>query len=770
MRVVTQMPAAALVVLALASIAIAGPAGDSPANTPGLNAAGVNSMHPSFVVLDEAGRPALRSGQPASAERTCGGCHDIEYINAHNGHWGERVKASCVQCHWEGGRLPTEAAALEADGRLRREAIRVSSPRDENCALCHGIVHPGNAGVAVPADFQVPATAGRDYGFTLLTGAIFSAQALSDSYLNLEAKATRTYPWDIHARRLVRCVDCHFAANDPRRKDLKHTHLDFLVQDPRRIQLSEFLRRPDHRLVAATCRSCHDPMTAHDFLPYKQRHLDLLECGACHIPHPMGPAARLIDETVVREDGSPVVTYRGMELNPAATLNTAFAVGYTPLLLWRPGSTGQSRLTPFNAVDHLFWASGTTDRAVPIEIVRRAYLESGHFSAAVVTALDADRDGVVSPPELRLDAAAGRELMATRLRLLGVTDPIILRTVELYPVQHGVLSGAQVQRDCSGCHARDSRVTGGLPLAHFSPAGGPPATSAAIRGGMPGNEVRIVAAGSGARIEARPPEGSGLYVFGSSRRTWIYRLGLGTFLAVVLSTLVHATIRLLSQRPARVHRTRRRVYRYSAYERIWHWLMALSILALMVTGLQVEFANARSLIPLPLAVMIHNFFAAVLVVNAFLSLFYHLAAGAIRQFLPPREDLARQVVEQARYYTQGMLLGQPHPNPRSAQRKLNPLQQLTYLALLNVLFPVQVVTGVLIWGASRWPQVATPLGGLSLVAPLHALGSWLFLAFFVLHLYLTTTGHTVFSHVRAMLSGYQELEPESSLETGGSNA
>ena len=198
--------------------------------------------------------------------------------------------------------------------------------------------------------------------------------------------------------------------------------------------------------------------------------------------------------------------------------------------------------------------------------------------------------------------------------------------------------------------------------------------------------------------------------------------------------------------------------------------MAMSIIALMLTGLQVEFAGVRSVLPLPTAVAIHNFFAVVLTVNAFLSLFYHLTAGAIRQFIPPRDGLARQVAEQARYYAQGIFLGQPHPSPRSPDRKLNPLQQLTYLALLNVLFPFQVITGVLVWGASRWPRLAGAMDGLTVVAPLHSLGAWLFLTFFVLHLYLTTTGHTVLSHVRAMLDGYGESEPEARAEPGGSHA
>jgi thiosulfate reductase cytochrome b subunit len=99
------------------------------------------------------------------------------------------------------------------------------------------------------------------------------------------------------------------------------------------------------------------------------------------------------------------------------------------------------------------------------------------------------------------------------------------------------------------------------------------------------------------------------------------------------------------------------------------------------------------------------------------------------------------------------------PEPSNAPgQKLNPVQQLTYLALLNILFPLQIVTGLLIWAAGRWPEVATALGGLGFVAPLHNAGSWLFLSFFVLHVYLVTTGRTPSEHLESMITGYRHVE------------
>jgi len=120
------------------------------------------------------------------------------------------------------------------------------------------------------------------------------------------------------------------------------------------------------------------------------------------------------------------------------------------------------------------------------------------------------------------------------------------------------------------------------------------------------------------------------------------------------------------------------------------------------------------------------------------------------------------------YYTKGIFAGAVHPMTKHPQRKLNPLQQVTYAALLNILFPLQVITGVALWVGGYDPELLRPVGGLTWVAPLHNLGSWLFASFLVMHVYLTTTGHTLLSNLRAMVDGWDDVEapPELAGEQG----
>ena len=125
------------------------------------------------------------------------------------------------------------------------------------------------------------------------------------------------------------------------------------------------------------------------------------------------------------------------------------------------------------------------------------------------------------------------------------------------------------------------------------------------------------------------------------------------------------------------------------------------------------------------------------------------------------------------FYLKGIFVGASHPFAKSREHKLNPLQQLTYVGLLNFLFPFQVITGILLWVSGLIPATTQTIGGLAWLLPLHNLGAWMFLTFLVVHLYLTTTGHTVTSNIKAMITGWdlaEEAPGENNAQTQGGNS
>ena len=193
---------------------------------------------------------------------------------------------------------------------------------------------------------------------------------------------------------------------------------------------------------------------------------------------------------------------------------------------------------------------------------------------------------------------------------------------------------------------------------------------------------------------------------------------------------------------------------YSLHERVWHWLQAAAMILLIATGMDIHYPDRFGIVgSLANAIRLHAWLGAALILNAFLGAFYHLTAEKYHHFLPRMDDFTGAAVRQARFYLYGIFKGERHPLDADPKRKLNSLQKITYLALLNILLPFQIVTGVLMWGADRWPDLFDRAGGLWLLGPAHTLGAYLFLAFLIGHIYLATTGPTPLALLREMTNG-----------------
>ncbi len=208
-----------------------------------------------------------------------------------------------------------------------------------------------------------------------------------------------------------------------------------------------------------------------------------------------------------------------------------------------------------------------------------------------------------------------------------------------------------------------------------------------------------------------------------------------------------------------------KVYMYAVYERFWHWLQTFAIVALLFTGLVIHRPDVFGLFSFPNIVVVHNVLAGLLVINAVLSLFYHLVSGEIQQFIPRPYGFLDDAIVQAKYYLIGIFKGDKHPFAKVPQKKLNPLQQATYFAILNVLLPLQIVTGALMWGVQMFPQIAVWFGGLPFLAPFHSLVAWTFASFIVGHVYLTTTGHRPLTAIQAMMVGWETVEIHQTSDT-----
>ena len=196
-----------------------------------------------------------------------------------------------------------------------------------------------------------------------------------------------------------------------------------------------------------------------------------------------------------------------------------------------------------------------------------------------------------------------------------------------------------------------------------------------------------------------------------------------------------------------------RIYIYKRYERFWHWSQALLIIIMMITGFEVH--GSYTLLGFRKAVQMHNLAAWALLTLWAFTIFWQFTTGEWRQYLPSLKNVGAMV----KYYTVGIFTNAPHPFKKTAMQKHNPLQRLAYLSLLAFISPLLWGSGILYlfygdWGRLGLDRFLT----LEWVATLHVLGAYMMTAFFFIHVYLTTTGHTVFAHIKAMITGWEEAE------------
>ncbi|MFA9407068.1 MAG: hypothetical protein ACERKX_14745, partial [Anaerolineales bacterium] len=135
-------------------------------------------------------------------------------------------------------------AAFNEDGEVTRDILPMQDPTNENCGLCHGLVH---------AELEDPlAVSGcaPERWRTVTTGQIISPQRISDSGMNIADKEEISRAWDVHAERLVQCTDCHFSLNNPiYHQEGSDTQPDHLTFDPRRLEIGEYLYQPLHQFA-----------------------------------------------------------------------------------------------------------------------------------------------------------------------------------------------------------------------------------------------------------------------------------------------------------------------------------------------------------------------------------------------------------------------------------------------------------------------------------------------------------------------------------------
>ena len=195
----------------------------------------------------------------------------------------------------------------------------------------------------------------------------------------------------------------------------------------------------------------------------------------------------------------------------------------------------------------------------------------------------------------------------------------------------------------------------------------------------------------------------------------------------------------------------KKVYLYKGYERFYHWTQAFLVFFLILTGFEIH--GTYQLLGYENAVRWHDNAGWAFLILMVFTVFWQITTSEWKQYVPTAKNLNAQI----QYYLTGIFNNAPHPTGKRLLSKLNPLQRLTYFALNILIIPVMLLSGFL-YLYFNYPIQGIELDSLEPIAYIHTIGAYVMITFIVIHLYLITTGRTVFSNLIAMITGWEEMD------------
>ncbi len=198
-----------------------------------------------------------------------------------------------------------------------------------------------------------------------------------------------------------------------------------------------------------------------------------------------------------------------------------------------------------------------------------------------------------------------------------------------------------------------------------------------------------------------------------------------------------------------------KIYLYPIWIRLWHLLNALLFLALIITGLSLQYSSQDfNLIEFQTAISIHNIAGIVLCVNYFFFIAGNrlTSNGMFYQF--HIKGMLTRVMKQFHYYSIGIFKKEKAPYPINEKRKFNPLQKISYVLVMYMFLPVIIFSGLGLFFPEILPNNIIGINGIHFTDLLHIISGFVLSVFMVIHIYFCTFGKTPLSNFKSMINGW----------------
>nr|WP_144759454.1 cytochrome b/b6 domain-containing protein [Methylobacterium dankookense] len=151
----------------------------------------------------------------------------------------------------------------------------------------------------------------------------------------------------------------------------------------------------------------------------------------------------------------------------------------------------------------------------------------------------------------------------------------------------------------------------------------------------------------------------------------------------------------------------------------------------------------------------HYLFAWAFVLNGLLYLLYGIGSGQLRRRLIPDRDQIRDIGGSVREHVRLRF-----PEGEEA-RRYNVLQKLTYLVVVLLLLPVMILAGLAMSPAmdAAWPWLTTLFGGRQSARSVHFIAANLLVLFVIVHVLLVLVSG-FWNNMRGMVTGWFSLGTE----------
>jgi Ni/Fe-hydrogenase 1 B-type cytochrome subunit len=183
-------------------------------------------------------------------------------------------------------------------------------------------------------------------------------------------------------------------------------------------------------------------------------------------------------------------------------------------------------------------------------------------------------------------------------------------------------------------------------------------------------------------------------------------------------------------------------------QRLYHWVNLICMFSLILTGFYIHrpFADGY----MALARTVHSI--------AMYSIFFNLTARVYYAFFGKHRDAnyfslsGKDIPVLFRTIKAYLFVGHPaHSN------KYNPLQKITYIVYIPLIL-FQFFTGFLIYRPGTFQGAVDAMGGVAQLKSMHFLVMWFFIAFIIVHLYMTLS--ETIDEVKLMLFGIADEAEE----------